>query len=197
MKHTLFSKNFWNYQIKILDHSGSTFSIYLVDKISDWKDKSVQRSDDIFYLDEDETFPYLCYFIIKNFPNSLQIVFDGTNRYNLIKEYFEWYDNNYYTFTQIDVIIKDIKQHIELLKNDFYNPNLDEFRKLLRSLHIDYHFVDLFYLKKFDKLSIDEQDAFIRNHLFIIVDFYERLIFRIQRMMYNNPDFGFICFSGP
>lgn len=154
----------------------------------------------MLYLGEGETFPYLYYFLNKNFKKSLQYLppyFSPTKDWLWSEEEFEWYDNNY-TFEQIQIVLQDIRNHIILLKNDFSNPLLDDLKQLFVIQQIDHDFLDLFYPDlQFDTLTKNEQIAFIQTHLSIIIDFYERIIARLDKMMADNPHFNFICFSGP
>lgn len=191
----------FDYQIKTLEQGGATFAIYAVNLTLDCQDYDWSTSSDVLYLREGETFPYLYYFLNKNFKKSLQFLppyFSPTKDWLWSEEKFEWYDNNYYTFEQIQIVLQDIRNHIVLLKNDFNNPALDDLKQLFLVQQIDYDFLDLFYPDlQFDTLTKGEQIAFIQTHLPIIIDFYERIIARLDKMMKDNPHLNFICFSGP
>ena len=150
---------------------GSYFNIFLAEIINinedtDLNDNVKEISDFSISIEEDTIHKFLYPLLLKYFNPSL---LENKNRGDA--EGFEWYlTNNYYTIDDIEKMIKEIKQIMILLKEDYNNSKLDFISEGYKS---------------------DSADEFI--------NFYKRFIEYLQKMIIkgNEEGYNLISFVGP
>lgn len=115
-------KNPLEYQIEILETGGATFAVYAVNEVLYWEDPAMKYSKDVFHLEEDLIFPYLYFFIKDHFDSSIQNreygYFENDDEDDdwIEPEYdFDGWGENYYTYASIQMIIKEIKETLQLI----------------------------------------------------------------------------------
>ena len=106
---------------------------------------------------------------------------------------FQWnLEYNIYTYDTVNAMLDEIERCAVLLKEDYYNPLLDELKKKFSV----YDFVpDLLRTEK--KFSDTEADQIIRENINVAIDFYRRFVKRIRLMMEHSADYNLISFMGP
>lgn len=164
---------------------------FLISSVSNKDPDILQRlidncADDSFCIEEVHI-GYLMHFLDKYFDADYPYKGQRGNRMDDTLE-FECYDVNCYTYETMNKMIDDVKYFINLLQNDYENPYLDKIKK---SFYIG-DFIDDYDMNlKYDKEKI------YKNNIQIVIDFYERFIDKIGKMMEHNPNDDAICFCGP
>ncbi len=83
-------------------------------------------------------------------------------------------------------MIKDIRRTAKMLVDDYYNPEL-------RDLLSEFNPCDF----GFDDYSKNAPENFIKDRIYVTVDFYERFCNLLEKMMEISPEFDVITFRGP
>lgn len=128
---------------------------------------------------------YLSEFLYQYFDPSIQEVNED---YPKERKHFDWYDVNLYTFDSIKKMLSDIRRAADLLVNDYDHPELEQIKK-----HLPWH---LYTDKHSDELTETEKNALRQKGVPIAVDFYQRFIDRMEKMM-ALPGRDMISFAGP
>ncbi|MCM1577748.1 MAG: hypothetical protein NC078_02965 [Ruminococcus sp.] len=153
------------------------------------RDEDVTELDEEFSIEEGDVECFLAYFFCKHFDNDLvynkRRFEDG---FGFI-DGFEWYlTYNFFTYDRIRVLAEDINNTAELLRTDYDNPALADVKKSF----------SIFYMCPSDDKDYTERNsANIRNHIDVVIDFYNRFTKRILQMLKNNPDTDMISIMGP
>lgn len=137
-------------------------------------------------IEEDDVFEFLYYFLLKYYDVNVSAPF----RREYDPEDFEWnLTHNVYTYEAVKKMLADIREHVRLLQADFGDPQLDEWKERFRisSLVKDYYFLS----------QAQQNELTIRDHVNVIVDFYERFCLRMEAMMKYAPQYDLISFMGP
>ena len=137
-------------------------------------DNYYKESIDIDFLDIED---YLYYFLTEYFDYNYDY---GKMRLEHSEGFEPYLEFNLYTYETMHKMLSDIQSCADMLENDFENPALD---KLKESFH------------RWNK-HIEKSEE-IKEKTPIAIDFYRRLVPRLQAMMNNAPDYEFICFFGP
>ena len=153
-------------------------------------DSKIIGSNDLFTIEAGDVECFLQYFLLKYFDadliynkNRREVLEDGYNNA------FEWYlTQNYYTYETIEKLCKDILSTVDLLMFDYDNPALDEVKKDFSIYYMTYDD---------DPDHNNGSPDIIKKHIYVVVDFYLRFVYRIRQSMKNNPDFNLISFEGP
>ncbi|STZ62877.1 Uncharacterised protein [Moraxella lacunata] len=190
------------YDIEIIEGfgSGGTFNVGSRDTNPDeyFDDKSMVD----FTLDEDFAFPFVVKFLQNHFCSHDQPkdYYHDENGELVLEERteFDWHDINYYTYEIMDKVLKDIKEGAYLLWHDFDNPTLDELKAYFRKIGFDYLFIKEFYPNlSWKALSEQEQNDFIKHHVYFVIRFYHRFMDKTTNIMNENPNNRFVFFAGP
>lgn len=171
-----YSSYFWFRPVKIK----------LAEKITD---EDVTEFDEEFSIEEGDVECFLAYFFYKHFDNELPC---NKRRYEYGIGFisgFEWYlTHNFFTYEGVRALAEDINNAAELLKTDFDDPALADLKKSF----------SIFYMcPRDDKDYIERNSANIKNHIDVVIDFYDRFTKRILQMLENNPDTDVISIMGP
>ena len=132
---------------------------------------------DLINIDDIDINCYLTYFLEKYFDEDYDY---GEMRMENSKGFYPYLEFNLYSYYTMRKMIADMRLYADMLENDFENPALD---KLKESFH------------RWNK-HIEKSEE-IKEKTPIAIDFYRRLVPRLQAMMNNAPDYEFICFFGP
>lgn len=176
-------------QIQIIPGRDGGGTFWIIPTYSDnnkHKDEhSLARYDNCgISIDEDNVAGFLSEFLYRYFDISAQ-----GEEYRSEPDEFDWYGINLYTIDNMRKMISDIRETIDLLKNDFNNPKLSDIKK--------HFFVSDFLGASVGKMSKEEENrAFFENRE-IAIDFYSRFVDSIESMFANNPDCDVISFAGP
>ena len=122
----------------------------------------------------------MAYFLIKYFDYDYDY---GEMRMEHSDGYEEYDEFNLYSYATMRKMLEDIKKCAYLLENDFENPDLDSLKTY-------------FYYQNERKTAEEKQEE-IKQLTPIAIDFYRRIVPRLEAMMKNAPDYEFICFFGP
>ena len=132
-------------------------------------------------IEEDYVYYYLTYFLVKNYKSDNHKICRSQNN-----ESFEWnLEPNLYKYCDIKKILTKIKEICSILKENFEDTRLVEWKKY----SIGTNFID----EKFK----NERIEYIKSHINMIIDFYERFCFQIEQMMKHYPEYECIDFMGP
>lgn len=185
LSYKVIGKDIFNDEIEIIDgHNSSSYFWIKPVRIIDYKDTNeidnVAEFETIeVSIEETDVDIYLSYFLYKHFDKDLeankkrieQQWIDENNKLQIeYIEGFEWYLTfNFYTFESIINIIDDIKDAIAALKS--------------KKIHE--------FINGFDVLSKNEKQK--------MINFYKRLIYRLEYMMKIGQENGYdlISFMGP
>lgn len=166
---------------------GGDFRIRIVNvekfhKIS-WKD--VLILDTAFSIDILTIDYLLSYFFLKYFDKDL---FYNKQRYDIeygFVEEFEWYlTDNFYTYPMIENMIKEIKEVIYLLLNDYDSQRLTP----LKDMYNDFGE---------NRMKDDIFDKNVLENISEIVTFYNNFIIEISQLMGENQTESLISIMGP
>ena len=154
-------------------------------------DSHVITPHDLFTIEEGDVECFLRYFLLKYFDPEL--IYNKNRSQVLIDHYdndFEWYLTfNYYTYATIAKMCDDILRTADMLMFDYDNPALDDIKKEF----------SIFYMTDYDDEDHRQNvpPSIIKKHIYVVVDFYLRFVYRIRQSMNNNPDYDLIYFEGP
>lgn len=156
-------------------------------------------------IEEDDVDQFLTPFLYKHFNDNLEANYKRIDEYNSDEEHisytkgFEWYlTHNFYTFDSIKNMLKDIKDTIEALslgKDNEFTKKLKEKRGSATHL--------LIYAKNLSDEDIkeynDNRPTEDNTEIELIIDFYNRFIYRMEYMMRVGEEKGYnlISFMGP
>lgn len=202
----LFTYNSWQpinrflYKIDIIEgvENGSNYIINAV-KSNNGKGYGIYNIEqngvsDISPITIDEDFFFYAYwFLEKYFDKSIQ------GRENTDCTDFEWWGDNYYTYSNTKNTLSDLKRIVFLLiKKDFKSSEVEEWKDKVLKHGFHYPFLHQFELySKWNNLNDEEKIKFIEEYSFVYIDFYTRFIDKMEKMMIDNPECDLICFSGP
>ena len=151
-----------------------------------WSD--VQELDDEFSIEENDIYCFLSYFFLKYFDRNLYF---NQHRFEYAGyiEGFEWnLTTNFYTYDCINKMLDDIESAAEMLKNDYSNELLAPVKEkfslynMCEPSHSDW---------------INRNQAAIKDHVDVVIDFYGRFVHRLRKMMSDNPQTHLISIMGP
>ena len=191
------SSYFWIRPVKVIDYT-DTNDIYSV----------IEMDTAEISIEEDDVAQYLTPFLDEYFDPTLEENMKREGNYwedddgNEHVEYidgFEWYlTHNYYTFESVQRIIKDLKDTADALSSGTETSYTLKLREKRGSATYK-----LVYAKD---LSDEEVEEYNRNRpqeddteVSLIVDFYNRLIYRLEYMLRIGAENGYnmISFMGP
>lgn len=177
------SSYFWIQPVRVIDY----FDTGDIDNVAEMS--SVEIS-----IEEDDVAQYLTPFLYKHFDDELE-----ANKKRSDAMGFEWYlTHNFYTFDSVRDILKDIKDTVEALSAGREN----EFTAKLREKRGTATY-ELVYarnltdeqIKDYNANRPKEDDTEIK----LIIDFYQRFIYRLEYMLTVGKERGYdlISFMGP
>lgn len=209
----IIGRDIFKKEIGIVDgHDPSSYFYIMPVRVIDYVDTedydnvAMMRSCEIS-IEEDDIDQYLTPFLYKYFDKNLEANMKRVDDFwvddNEIEhmEYindFDWYSNNYYTYESIKNILEDIKDTI----NDLSLGNDSEYTLKLKEKRGIETF-KLIYAKNMSQDQIDEYNANRPTEddteINLIVDFYNRFIYRMEYMMKVGEENGYnlITFMGP
>lgn len=191
------SSYFWIMPVRVVDSSNT----------NDFNNVAEMKSVEIS-IEEDDVAQYLMPFLYKHYDDELEAnknriedywTDDEGNEQISVVSGFEWYlTHNFFTFDSIHKVIKDIKDTIDCLSSGKEN----EFTAKLREKRGTATY-ELVYAKDLTNEQIEEYNANRPkedNTAFeLIIDFYNRFIYRMEYMMKVGKEKGYnlISFMGP
>ena len=163
---------------------GGTFWIIGYDK-DEKEELPVPRLDCFgISIDELDIDNYLYFFLNKYFDPQVQ----EKDPCDYGERTFDWYGGNLYTFDTMHLMLEDIKMVVNMIKNDFSNPYLDQIKD---------NWPLFMYTEKYrDELSDEEINEIQLIHSPIAIDFYERFCNRMENML-KIPGRNMMSFAGP
>ena len=191
------SSYFWIMPVRIIDDSDTN----RMGNIAKMKTSEIS-------IEEDDVNQYLTPFLYKYFNDELEAnkrrvleywIDDDNNEQATFVSGFAWYlTHNFYTFDSINAILKDIRNTIAALSCGEKTEFTEKLRiKRGTATH------ELLYAKNLTKKQIDEYN---KNRpetddtdIDLIIDFYNRFIYRMEYMMKVGKEKGYnlISFMGP
>ena len=102
----------------------------------------------------------------------------------------EWYlEYHVYPYKAVEDMLLEIEQYAHLLKTDFDHPKVSDLKKWFES--------SSFCLDESDHQKFwttEEKEMLIRENIGVAVDFYERFVLRMRKMMKEASDYDLISF---
>ena len=212
--YKIIGRNIFKKEIGIVDgHNSSSYFWIMPVRVVDWTNTdeidnvAEMRSVEIS-IEESDVDQYLTPFLYKYFDPELEankkrvdywgIDEDGNER-PVYHTGFEWYlTHNFYSFDTMKKIICDIRDTIEALETGRNNEYTSELRKK-RGIAT----YELLYAKDLTEEQVQEYNANRPTEddteIGLILDFYHRLIYRLEYMMKVGQEKGYdlISFMGP
>lgn len=215
----IIGRDIFKKEIRIVDgHNSSSYFWIMPIRVIDFKNTNgldsvaSMRSVEIS-IEEDDVNQYLTPFLYKYFDDDLEANKRRIENYgiddegNYVEEYvegFEWYlTHNFYTFESMKEILSDIRDTLEVLLSGGEN----EYTKKMREKR-GWDTYQLLYVKGFD--NEEDLNKYIKEYnanrpkednteVELIVDFYQRFIYRMEYMMKVGEENGYnlISFMGP
>lgn len=146
-------------------------------------------------LDEEDVFGFLKYFFYKYFNKNLiynqQRMADwcGVDGKCEPAE-FEWYlTHNFYTQKSVRLMLADISSVSDQLEKMGVYSIPSDIVKNYRAWLVDEDIQQ--------KMNSEDNLQFINKHLSVVIDFYRRFVFRIEKMLDENPEWPLISIMGP
>ena len=184
---------------------GTCFSIMPV-RIKD-TNKNTNDSDNVeeckeleIAIEEDDVRAYLYYILLEIFNDSLDAniirhIEEGSFYKVDITSTFEWNRTyNFFDFEDIERLIDRIKHLSNLIENDYNNFELFKYKVNYAEL--------AFSLPEYDfskDYSVEEVDELVEKNKNYIIDFYNRFIGYMEKMIKEGKEKGYtlISFMGP
>lgn len=155
-----------------------------------WGEGMYFYHESVISIEEDDVGHFLAYFLLKYFDKEL---FFNKYRYSGGEGYitdFEWYViNNFYTYRAMSEMLKEIEKAAAMLANDYDNEALEPIKA-------DFHISYMCEYEDPDRYRTDSKAA-IREHIGVVIDFYDRFAARMRKMMTENPQTDLISINGP
>lgn len=133
-------------------------------------------------IDEMHINEFLSKFLYKYYDPTIQ------QREEYEDDDFDWYGINLYTSESIRKMLDDIYKAVDLIKENYNDPALDELKSCLSI----YEYTD----KMLKDLSNDEINELRRKRIPVAIDFYERFCSQMENML-KIPGNNMISFAGP
>lgn len=210
----LFGGNAGRKEIRIIDGEESSSYFHImpakildINNITDPENYYDER-EDMISIEEDDVDQYLTPFLYKYFDeespeNKYRISSYGYDDDGVIHvtyaEGFEWYlENNFFTFDQMEKILKDISDTIDALLSGKENEVTTEL-KVKRGLGAG----NVLYVRGMTDEEVRKLNANRPREddteVAVVVDFYRRFICRMENMMRVGKEKGYnlITFVGP
>lgn len=181
------SSYFWIMPVKVRDMTKDANDIDNVDEYRKLE-ISIEEENIRAFL-----FPLLLKYFDDELPENLQRYDNHVVTYtNGIQTTFEWYlTYNYYTMQSIQDMINEIKNIIELLKDDYNSTKLDYIKEDYDwILYLD-HRVNTKNLP-YDK---NERIKLTENYKDVIINFYNRFIKYMENMIKEGKEKGYTLIS--
>ena len=165
---------------------GAYFSFYPVVFSNDVKNGCTEQFAEslkyAFYVDEDDVYSFLKVYLDKYFAPELtyNLRREDIAIYGNTENVFDWYGANFYTYESLHKIIKEMQHMSTLFKADYYSPVLDELKRnfwIYRMVGIDD--------PDYDK---EKSDELIKKHIDVVLDFYDRFIDYLNKIMAEYPE---------
>ena len=137
---------------------------------------------------EDDAYAYLLFFFAKHCSNDYPEWTWGDWEEHEDSEDDVRY-NKVVSYELLRTILADIRLTIDLLKADYDDPRLTEVKEMFDPYSFDRMFV-------YEKPR-PEDDMIMREHVDVVIHFYERFCWLIEKMMKNNPQYTFVSIWGP
>lgn len=177
------SSYFWIQPVRVIDYSDTNET-----------DNVAEMSSAEISIEEDDVDQYLTPFLYKYYDDELE-----ANKKRQDASGFEWYlTHNFFTYDAVRNILEDIKDTIEALSS---GRNTDYTEKLKIKRGTETH--QLVYAKNLTEEQIAEYNANRpkedNTQVELIVDFYNRFIYRMEYMIRVGSEKGYdlISFMGP
>ncbi|TCL60578.1 hypothetical protein EDD76_102276 [Kineothrix alysoides] len=184
-------------EIEIIEgHDGSSYfwikpvRIETTESIK-WED--VREYDEEISIEEGDVECFLAYFFLKYYDSKLTYNYRRNLEYGDEAEnnQFEWYlEHNFYTYETMNKMLDDMKKTAILLRDHYDDTYLNEIKSKF----------SIFYMVDVDSDEYVEgknTSKTIEMHRDVVIDFYNRFIARIKKMMENNPDCDLLSIMGP
>lgn len=164
------------YAIKVINNKYTAFA------------DSLKCMDGGFYIYDLDIECFLWYFLKKGF--------DPGNKYNKERQGvtaveendFDWYGENYYTYDAMKTICSDILRVSSMLRDDYDNPYLVEIKEDYKVYRI--------VAEDDPDYNMKDNPEVIRRHIDVVIEFYERFVERVFKLMDQNSDSGVIVIGG-
>ena len=152
-----------------------------------WED--VESADDLFSIEEGYVECFLAYFLFKYFDEDLIY---NKERYDCgyIDGFAWWIDDNFFTYNQLEQMCVEIEECAKLLAIDYENEKLLEVKK---RFSISY----MCQQDNPDYQNFDNSDEAKKRHIDVVINFYERFVARVRKMMMDNPQTNLVSITGP
>lgn len=149
-------------------------------------------------IEDEYVSQFLCFFLNKRFNKELSLAFRKANGYEEeYSEKFEWYlTYNVYTYEAIQDMVTEIKEMKTLLATDYYNPRLDGLKEYFCYLSLCSDEKIEINLDKMPSTSWWYEEA-LKVKSYLVIDFYKRFIYYMEKMMKMTPACSAIAFVGP
>ena len=196
----ILGKDIFKKEIRIVDYwYGSSYFGIRPARIIEYSDADhysniAANSDMSISIEEDDVDQYLTPFLYKYFDEELK-----ANKKRSDARGFDWYlTHNFFTFSSMENIIADIKDTIDALSKGRENEYTAELRKKR-----GFATYQLLYAKDMTKEQVDEYNknrpTEDDTELELIIDFYNRFIYRMEYMLKIGAENGYnlISFMGP
>lgn len=212
--YKIIGRDIFKKEIGIVDgHDSSSYFWIMPARVVDWSNTNAidtvaeMRSVEIS-IEQNDVDQYLTPFLYKHFDPELEANKkrvenwgtdeDGNEHVTYITD-FEWYlTHNFYSFDTMKKIIRDIRDTIEALETGRNNEYTAELRKK-RGIAT----YELLYAKDLTEEQVQKYNANRPTEndteIGLIVDFYHRLLYRLEYMMKVGREKGYdlISFMGP
>ena len=184
------SSYFWIMPVKVKDINKNTNNM---DNIDECRDLEIS-------IEEEDINSFLRPILLEIFNDDLDV---NKKRKIDIVHYinpeadstFEWYlTYNFFTLEDIEKIIERIKYIKKLLKEDYKNIELNDIK-----MNYGWIIYDLPEYNKNKPYTKEEQDNLVEKNIEIIIDFYNRFIEHMEKMIIEARKRGYnlISFMGP
>ena len=134
------------------------------------------------------------HFINEIIYNRLRVEHAWGNGVNIYYDGFSQHETeNFYTYETMEWMLEDIEDTIELLRNDYDNEKLIPVKKQFHyASMIDYHQLDDWNL-----YSQEKEALIVRENVEVIIDFYQRFVETMWKMLDENLEGNVITVEGP
>ncbi len=162
-------------------------------------DENIQYIGEPIGIEKGDAECFLEYYLEKHFRpeiiyNRLRVDYLWNNEFYAYYDGFQEYGvDNYYTYEIMGWLLEDIEDTIELLRTDYDNKELASIKKEFSC----YYMIDYKNMSQNNYDTPEKRDMLVQENIEVVIDFYQRFVEAMWKIMDENPEGNCISVTGP
>lgn len=164
-----------------------------------WADENIQYIGEPIGIEKGDAECFLEYYLEKHFRpeiiyNRLRVDYLWDGEFYAYHDGFQEYGvDNYYTYEIMGWLLEDMEDTIELLRTDYDNKELEQVKK-----HFWFgYMLDYKNMEQSQYDTSEKADQLIKENIEVVIDFYQRFVEAMWKIMDENPEGNCISITGP